>query len=67
MVLTTTRCIGSSLLGAEAVLAANVEEFRTKWHWLITTLLTVGAAIDVTIAGAMLYFLSSKRGHTLHK
>jgi hypothetical protein len=67
IVLTTIRCVGSSLLGAEAILAANVQEFRTEWHWLITTLLTVGAAIDVTIAGAMLYFLTRKRDHMLNK
>ncbi|KAJ2912093.1 hypothetical protein MD484_g8321, partial [Candolleomyces efflorescens] len=67
IVLTSIRCVGSSLLGAEAILAPNVKEFRTKWHWLITTLLTVGAAIDVTIAGAMLYFLARKRGHSLNK
>lgn len=65
MVLTSIRCVASTLLGVEAILATSLDAFRIQWHWLITTLLTVGAAIDIIIAGAMLHFLIRKKGANL--
>jgi len=61
MVAALGRGAGSLVLGSKAVAAKSMLEYRSKWRWLITTLLTTGATIDVVIAASMLYFLLSKR------
>ncbi|KAF8167296.1 hypothetical protein B0H34DRAFT_10093 [Crassisporium funariophilum] len=67
MVAAATRCIASIFLGCQAIIAPSITEYRIRWKWLITTLLTVGAAIDITIAVSMLYFLIKRRDSELNK
>ncbi|KAF8167295.1 hypothetical protein B0H34DRAFT_681285 [Crassisporium funariophilum] len=59
------RCIGSIYLTVQAVTAPNITVYRITWKWLISTLLTVGAVIDVIIAASMLYYLNKKRENAL--
>lgn len=65
-VISVFRCIGSAFLGTQAV-NTSVEAFRANWTWLITLLLSAGAALDVAIALAMLYFLLYRRQDALTK
>jgi hypothetical protein len=50
-----------------ALKEATLQQFSTNWEGLITTLLVVGAAVDVTIATAMCYFLKQQREMALSR
>ncbi|KJA17966.1 hypothetical protein HYPSUDRAFT_79446 [Hypholoma sublateritium FD-334 SS-4] len=50
--------------GAVAISAASYAAFVARMHRWVTVLLALGAAIDVVIAGAMVYFLLAKRERT---
>lgn len=39
----------------------NLQEFQVKYGWLLTTLLAVGAAIDVVISVALCKYLLRQR------
>ncbi|KAG2004215.1 hypothetical protein CC2G_002794 [Coprinopsis cinerea AmutBmut pab1-1] len=60
-VVALVRFIGSIALGVNAVKATVLEDYRRDWGWLIMSLLVVGAAIDVLIAGSMLFYLWKQR------
>ncbi|CAA7263554.1 unnamed protein product [Cyclocybe aegerita] len=61
------RFIGSIYLSYRAVTTKSVEQYRREMTWLVTTLLTTGATIDVTIAVSMLYYLSKKRSQAFER
>ncbi|KAF9483732.1 hypothetical protein BDN70DRAFT_873332 [Pholiota conissans] len=65
--LSIIRCAAAIYLTSQAVSAANIEEYRDHMAWLITALLVVGAAVDVIIAVAMLYYLAKKRTQGLER
>lgn len=55
------RCVLVIYAGAVAITATSYAEFVAHMHVWVTVLLALGAAIDVVIAGAMIYFLLTKR------
>ncbi|KAF8186291.1 hypothetical protein BJ912DRAFT_469028 [Pholiota molesta] len=67
VLLSLVRCAAAVYLTIQALTFANVTEYRDRMGWLITTLLVVGAAVDVIIAGSMLYYLAKKRNQGLQR
>ena len=55
------RFIGSLILGVQAAQAMDLAIYRRDWGWLITSLLVVGAFIDITIAVSLMSYLIRKR------
>ncbi|KAF8956404.1 hypothetical protein BDZ97DRAFT_1671644 [Flammula alnicola] len=67
LVLSLSRCVASIYLSIQAVAAKSIAQYHLQMSWLISTLLAVGAAIDIIIAVSMLYYLSKKRGRGLER
>ncbi|TFK32456.1 hypothetical protein BDQ12DRAFT_692463 [Crucibulum laeve] len=67
LVLSSLRCFTSLFAGVKAIDIESIALYRERWHSLVTTLLAGGAAIDITIATAMLYFLIKKKGHAMER
>lgn len=59
--LSCARCIGSIAAAILALKEVSLREFGQRWDSLITTLLVVGAFVDVVIAVTMCYFLKQQR------
>lgn len=55
------RFVGSILASVEAITSPTLAQFSDKWSPLITTLLVIGACVDVMIAGTMCYALRKQR------
>ncbi|KIM37524.1 hypothetical protein M413DRAFT_448339 [Hebeloma cylindrosporum] len=60
--LSAIRCVGSIYLTFPAATARNVSQYNKDWRWLVTSLLVVGTAIDIIIAGSMSWYLAKQRG-----
>ncbi|KJA20415.1 hypothetical protein HYPSUDRAFT_68590 [Hypholoma sublateritium FD-334 SS-4] len=60
----TARSVLVTYAGAVAISAPSYAAFVARMHRWVTVLLALGAAIDVVIAGAMVYFLLTKRERT---
>ncbi|KAF8160303.1 hypothetical protein BJ912DRAFT_1008192 [Pholiota molesta] len=67
VLLSLVRCVAAFYLTSQALTLTSVTEYRDRMGSLITTLLVVGAAIDVIIAGSMLYYLAKKRNQGLQR
>jgi hypothetical protein len=67
ILLSLVRCVAAFYLTSQALTLTSVTEYRDRMGSLITTLLVVGAAIDVIIAGSMLYYLAKKRNQGLQR
>ncbi|KAH9477597.1 hypothetical protein JR316_0009819 [Psilocybe cubensis] len=63
----TVRFIATIYLTVTGVTARSFEEYRDTYGWLITTTFVVGAAVDIIIAGSMMYYLSRKRGKAMER
>ncbi|KAG2004213.1 hypothetical protein CC2G_002793 [Coprinopsis cinerea AmutBmut pab1-1] len=61
------RFVGSICLAVIAVTSDHIATYRVKWEWLILSLLTVGAVLDIIIAASMLWYLIRQRGNALIK
>lgn len=55
------RYAGSLFLAYQVITTASVTLYQTQWKWLITTLLTGGAALDLFIAVSTFSYLLKKR------
>ncbi|KAH6899215.1 hypothetical protein BKA70DRAFT_1231133 [Coprinopsis sp. MPI-PUGE-AT-0042] len=55
------RFFASLVLGVQAAQARDLVVYRRDWGWLITSLLVVGAFIDICITVAMIYYLTCRR------
>ncbi|TFK98709.1 hypothetical protein BDV98DRAFT_202807 [Pterulicium gracile] len=60
-VLSFLRFVGSVLAASQAVQMSNIEVYQREWKWLLTTILAVGAAVDIIIACTLSYFLMRQR------
>lgn len=67
MVLGILRFVASVYLANIAMHATDITHYAGKQGWLISCLLAVGAAIDVTIALSMLWYLTGKRREGLER
>ncbi|CAA7263560.1 unnamed protein product [Cyclocybe aegerita] len=67
MSLSSIRFVGSVYLSYRAVTSKSVQDYRENNSWLVTTLLSTGASIDVIIAVSMLYYLSKKRSQAFER
>ncbi|KAF9451465.1 hypothetical protein P691DRAFT_757294 [Macrolepiota fuliginosa MF-IS2] len=61
IIVSVARCGFSTYLAHQAITATSLPEYTAKTSWLIRMLLSVGAAFDILIAVAMLYFFAKKR------
>jgi hypothetical protein len=55
------RCVATIVAAIEAFPAPNIITFETQWQWLLTFILTVGAAVDIIIAVSFCYFIKQHR------
>ena len=60
-VVALVRWVGSIILAVNASKQSNLEEGRAKWSRLSTSILIVGACIDIIIAASMMYWLVQQR------
>ncbi|PPQ90101.1 hypothetical protein CVT25_012265 [Psilocybe cyanescens] len=61
------RFIATIYLTVTGITAKSFEDYRDTFGWLITTTFVVGAAVDIVIAGSMMYYLSRKRGKAMER
>lgn len=61
------RCVAAIYLTSQALIFTSITEYREHMAWLITTLLVVGAAVDVIISGSLLYYLGKMRNQGLQR
>lgn len=47
--------------GVLGSVATDVVQFQAKWGWLVTSMLALGAAIDVTVAVSLCFYLRQHR------
>jgi hypothetical protein len=55
------RCIATIVAAIEAFPAPSIIVFERQWQWLLTFILTVGAAVDIIIAVSFCYFIKQHR------
>lgn len=65
--ISVSRAIVSLYAAVMAFQAKSLLAFRLQWGELITSLLVIGAFVDVTIACAMVYFFAQRRGKATGK
>lgn len=63
----TLRFFASIYLSVRAAEATNLATYRHDQAWLISALLTSGAAVDIVIAASMLQYLMKKREKGLQR
>jgi len=61
------RCVATIVLAIEAFPAPNIIAFERQWQWLLTFILTVGAAVDIIIAVSFCYFIKQHRATSFGK
>ncbi|KAF8159329.1 hypothetical protein B0H34DRAFT_399146 [Crassisporium funariophilum] len=61
LTLASTRGVAAVILAWRAISAKHLAEYAVDWSWLIKTVLSLGAGIDIIIAVSMLYWLITKR------
>ncbi|KAJ7108853.1 hypothetical protein C8R43DRAFT_184958 [Mycena crocata] len=59
------RMVGSVSVFILALEMVSLASYEAQWGWLLTTILAVGAGVDLIIASTLVYLLSKKRdlGH----
>ncbi|KAF5346075.1 hypothetical protein D9756_010833 [Leucocoprinus leucothites] len=67
IVLSTMRLAGSLYVAHSAFISNSLSRFATVNDWLITYLLSIGAATDLIIATSMIYYLLKQRERALSK
>jgi len=65
--LSSLRCGATVTVGIEALLATSVLQFERDYKWLLTSILAVGAAVDVIIAASLCYFLRQHRATSFQR
>lgn len=55
------RCVATVVVAIEAFPAPSIIAFERQWQWLLTFILTVGAAVDIIIAVSFCYFIKQHR------
>ncbi|KAJ3507435.1 hypothetical protein NLJ89_g6309 [Agrocybe chaxingu] len=59
--LSLVRFAMSLVTGIKAYRLTTIWEFTAEWKWLMTTLLCIGAAVDILVAVSLCYYLREKR------
>jgi hypothetical protein len=54
-------------VGVEALLSTSILQFEIDYKWLLTSILAVGAAVDVIIAASLCYYLRQHRATSFQR
>ncbi|KIM42484.1 hypothetical protein M413DRAFT_70744 [Hebeloma cylindrosporum] len=63
----TVRFGGAIYLTVITVASSTMAEYLHKGSWIISATFTLSAAVDVTIASSMLYYLAQQRQSEMHR
>jgi hypothetical protein len=61
------RCAATVAVGVEALLSTSILQFEIDFKWLLTSILAVGAAVDVIIAASLCYYLRKHRATSFQR
>ena len=61
------RCGATVAVGVEALLSTSILQFEIDFKWLLTSILAVGAAVDVIIAASLCYYLRQHRATSFQR
>ncbi|KAJ7691745.1 hypothetical protein B0H17DRAFT_934805, partial [Mycena rosella] len=56
------RMVGSVSVFILALEMTSLASYEARWGWLLTTILAIGAMVDLVIAATLVYLLSKQRG-----
>lgn len=46
---------------AEALAMDSLAQYESQWGWLLTTILAIGASLDLVIAATLVFYLTQQR------
>jgi hypothetical protein len=65
--LSSLRFIGSIFAAVKGFQMVTLAQYEAEWKWLLTTVLAVGAAVDVTVAVSLCYYLNQQKTGSLKR
>ncbi|KAJ7125285.1 hypothetical protein C8R44DRAFT_542665, partial [Mycena epipterygia] len=61
------RLVATTVASVEGIRMVTLVDYQQQWGWLLTTIWALGAAIDVGIAGTLVYLFYKQRSSVLPK
>ncbi|CAA7270139.1 unnamed protein product [Cyclocybe aegerita] len=65
--LSAVRLAMSLVAASEAFQMTTLAQYQKEWKWLLTTVLAIGAAVDIIVAAALCYHLRIQRSNSHEK